>query len=73
METSDREWTGTALEMGGHAMDPYGVQEVVIEYTNGDTDAFRPRRRKEYGSYELQQMAAYLDAISHSLRKGQKR
>jgi len=53
-------------------MDPYGIREVVIEFVNGDQDVFRPRLREEFGSYELHMMAAYLDSIAHSVRKGQR-
>ncbi len=53
-------------------MNPRGVREVVIEFDNGDTDVFRARQRDEFASYELHQMAAYIDSIAHSIRKGQK-
>ena len=53
-------------------MDAYGIKEVVLEFDNGDEDVFRPRMREEFGSYELHMMAAYLDSIAHSIRKGQK-
>ncbi|MGF1473679.1 MAG: hypothetical protein ACFB50_18305 [Rubrobacteraceae bacterium] len=72
METSEREWTGTPLAKRGD-MDPYGVREVVIEFENGDEDVFRARQRDEFASYELHMMAAYIDAMAHSIRKGQKR
>lgn len=54
-------------------MDPYGVREVVIEFGNGDEDVFRARQREEFASYELHMMAAYIDSMAHSIRKGQKR
>jgi hypothetical protein len=54
-------------------MDPYGVREVIIEFGNGDEDVFRARQREEFASYELHMMAAYVDAMAHSIRKGQKR
>lgn len=72
METSEREWTGTPLDRRDD-MDPNGVREVIIEFGNGDTDVFRARQREEYGSYELHMMAAYIDSMAHSIRKGQKR
>lgn len=72
METSEREWTGTALDLRDD-MDPNGVLEVVIEFGNGDTDVFRARQREEFASYELHMMAAYIDSMAHSIRKGQKR
>lgn len=53
-------------------MDPNGIREVVIEFDNGDTDIFRPRRREEFQAYELHMMGVYLDSIAHSVRKGQK-
>jgi hypothetical protein len=53
-------------------MDPDGIKEIVIEFGSGDEDVFRPRRREEFGSYELHMMAAYLDSIAHSVRKGQR-
>ncbi len=79
METSEREWEGTPQEWEGtplekrDEMDPYGVQEVVLQFGNGDVDIFRPRQRPEFGSYELHMMAAYIDALAHGIRKGQKR
>lgn len=71
METLDneRDWRGSPLDMGS-GMDPYGIKEVVIEFDNGDTDVFRPKRREEFGSYELHMMGAYVDSIAHSIRKG---
>lgn len=50
-------------------MDPNGIREVVIEFDNGDSDTFTPRRREEFESYELHQMGAYIDAMAHSIRK----
>lgn len=69
---NNREWRGSPLDTGG-TIDPYGVREVVIEFEGGDTDTFRPKQREEFQSYELHQMAAYVDALSHSIRKGQRR
>jgi hypothetical protein len=54
-------------------MDPYGIREVVIEFDNGDSDTFRPRLREEFRSYELQQMAAYVDTLASSVRTGRRR
>ncbi|HET7478557.1 MAG TPA: hypothetical protein VFJ72_03450 [Rubrobacteraceae bacterium] len=65
---NDRHWRGSPLDMGS-GMDPYGIREVVIEFDNGDTDVFRPKRRDEFGSYELHQIGAYVDAMAHSIRK----
>ena len=72
MEENERHWRGSPLDMSGSMVDAYGIKEVVIEFDNGDEDAFRPRLREEFGSYELHMMAAYLDSIAHSIRKGQK-
>lgn len=71
-QSTEKSWTGTPLEKRDN-MDPYGVREVVIEFGNGDTDVFRARQRDEFASYELHMMAAYIDSIAHSIRKGQKR
>ena len=56
----------------GSGLDPYGIEEVVIEFGNGDEDVFRPKMREEFASYELSQMAAYLDSLANSIRKGQR-
>jgi hypothetical protein len=53
-------------------IDPSGISEIVIEFDNGDEDIFTPKLREEFESYELHQMATYLDSISHSIRKGKK-
>ena len=50
-------------------MDPYGIREVVMEFDNGDEDVFRPRIREEFQSYELQQLAVYLETVSSGLKK----
>lgn len=72
MDTKENTWTGTPLDRRDD-MDPHGVREVVIEFGNGDEDVFRPRQREEFASYELHMMAAYIDSMAHSIRKGQKR
>lgn len=72
MEPRDKEWTGSPLDLRGD-MNPQGVEKVVIEFGNGDTDVFRPRQRDEFASYELHEMAAYIESMAHSIRKGQKR
>ena len=54
-------------------MDAYGIKEIVIEFDNGDEDIFTPKQREEFESYELHQMATYLDSIGHSIRKGEKK
>lgn len=70
--SDDRTWRGSPLDMGD-GMDPYGIREVVIEFDNGDSDTFRPRLREEFRSYELGQMATYIDTVASSARKGQRR
>ena len=75
MDTSqgaDKTWTGTPLDRRDD-MDPYGILEIAIEFGNGDRDVFRARQREEFASYELHMMAAYVDSMAHSIRKGQKR
>ena len=72
MEGNDRHWRGSPLDMSGSTIDAYGIKEVVIELDDGDEDIFRPRLREEFESYELHMMAAYLDSIAHSIRKGQR-
>jgi hypothetical protein len=58
----ERQWRGTPLDMG-EKLDPYGIKELRIEYDTGDEDVFRPRLRREFGSYELQQASAYIESI----------
>ena len=70
--TTENVWEGSPLQMAG-GMDPYGIREVTIEFDNGDTDTFRPRLRNEFHSYELNQMATYLDTVAAAVRKGQRR
>jgi hypothetical protein len=72
MEGRDREWRGSPLDVSESTMDPYGIREVVIEFDNGDEDILRPKQRDEFESYELHQLAAYLDSMAHSIRKGKK-
>jgi hypothetical protein len=72
MEGRDREWRGSPLDVSESTMDPYGIREVVIEFDNGDEDILRPKQRDEFESYELHQLAAYVDSLAHSIRKGKK-
>ena len=72
MEQTDRHWRGSPLDVAGVGMDAYGIKEIVIEFDNGDEDIFTPKQSEEFESYELHQMAAYLDSVGHSIRKGQK-
>ena len=58
--------------MSESSMDAHGIKEIVIEFDNGDEDIFTPKLREEFESYELHQMAVYIDSIAHSLRKGKK-
>ena len=71
-ERSRGTWEGSALDMG-ERLEPYGIKSVSLEYDSGDRDVFRPRLREEFGSYELHQLAAYLETISGSMRKQQQR
>ena len=72
MEEADRHWRGSPLDVASSSIDAYGIKEIVIEFENGDEDIFTPKQRKEFESYELYQMAVYIDSIAHSIRKGQK-
>ena len=72
MEETDRNWRGSPLDMAESTMDPHGIKEVVIEFDNDDEDILRPKQRDEFGSYELHQLAAYIDSLAHSIRKGKK-
>ena len=67
MEENNKDRTTSVLEVG--EMDPYGIREVVIEFDNGDEDVFRPRMREEFGSYELQQLAVYIETLSRDVKK----
>jgi hypothetical protein len=72
LEGNDRHWRGSSLDMAGSTIDADGIKEVVIEFDNDDEDILRPKQRDEFGSYELHQLAAYLDSLAHSIRKGKK-
>ena len=72
MEETDRHWRGSPLDVAGVGMDAYGIKEIVIEFDNGDEDIFTPKQREEFESYELHQMAVYIDVMAHSIRKGKK-
>ncbi len=71
-ERYNNEWQGTPLQMGGGGLDPYGIQDIVIEFDTGDNQILKPRAREEFGSYELHQAATYLDTLSHELREHRK-
>ena len=72
MEGRDRHWRGSPLDVSEGTMDPYGIQEVVIEFDNGDKDILRPKQREHFESYELHQMGTYLDTLASGIRKGKK-
>jgi hypothetical protein len=72
MDETDRQWRGSPLDVAESSMDAHGIKEIVIEFDNGDEDIFTPKLREEFESYELHQMAVYIDSIAHSLRKGKK-
>ena len=59
-------WEGSPLQMWS-GMDPYGIKEIVIEFDTGDEEVLKPRMSEEFGSYELWQMATYLDSLSRQL------
>lgn len=66
-ERPDDGWQGSPLEIRG-GLDPYGIQEIAIEFDTGDEEVLKPRRRDEFGSYELHQAATYLDSLKGRLR-----
>ena len=43
-ERSDNEWQGSPLQMGS-GLDPYGIQEIVIEFDTGDEEVLKPQGR----------------------------
>jgi hypothetical protein len=72
MEGTDRQWRGSPLDVAGRNVDAYSIKEIVIEFDNGDEDVFTPKQREEFESYELHQMAVYIDTLANSIRKGKK-
>ena len=68
VEERDREWQGSPLELAESGMDPYGVEEIVIEFGDGEEEILRPRIREQFQSYELEQAAHYLEALSGQIR-----
>ena len=72
MEGREKQWRGSPLDVAGSSVDVYGIKEFVIEFDNGDEDVFTPKQREEFESYELHQMAVYIDTLAHSIRKGKK-
>jgi hypothetical protein len=72
MEGTNKQWRGSPLDVAGSNVDAYGIKEIVIEFDNNDEDVFKPKQGEEFESYELHQMATYLDSIGHSIREGKK-
>ena len=68
-EDANKEWRGSPLDISDAGIDPQGIEEIVVEYENGDSDVFRPRRRDLFESYELHMMSAYLDTVAHEARR----
>ena len=66
-ERPNNEWQGSPLEMG-RGLDPYGIQEIVIEFDTGDEEVLKPLRRDEFGAYELHEASSYLDTLKARLR-----
>lgn len=65
-ETS-KEWVGTALDTD--TFDPRGIKKIVVEYDEGE-ETLTPRLNERFGSYDLYEAAAYLDALRTHLIKG---
>ena len=70
-QRSDNEWQGSPLQMWS-GMDPYGIEEIALQFDTGDEEVLKPRMREEFGAYELIQAATYLDSLSHQLRVNRK-
>lgn len=68
MEERDRQWQGSPLDLSESGMDPYGVAEIVIEFGDEESEVLRPRIREQFQSYELEQAAHYLEALSGQIR-----
>ncbi len=65
-ERPDNEWQVSPLQMGS-GLDPYGITKVVLEFDTGEEEVLLPRIRDEFGSYELNQVSTYLEALSQDL------
>jgi hypothetical protein len=65
-EKTDNEWQGTPLQMWS-GMDPYGIEEIAIQFATGEEEVLKSRLRGEFHSYELSQAAAYLEVLSNRL------
>ncbi len=59
-------WEGTSLQMVLD-LDPYGIEEIVIEFDTGDEEILKPRMSDEFGSYELWEAASYIGFLSREL------
>jgi len=59
-------WEGTPLQMGVD-LDPYGIEEIVIEFDTGDEEILKPQMGEEFGSYELWEAANYITFLSREL------
>jgi hypothetical protein len=65
-ERPDNEWQGTPLQMWS-GIDPYGIEEIAIQFATGEEEVLKSRLRGEFHSYELSQAAAYLEVLSNRL------
>ena len=65
-ERPDNEWRVSPLQMAS-GLDPYGITKVVLEFDTGEEEVLLPRIRDEFGSYELNQVSTYLEALSQDL------
>jgi len=65
-ERPENEWQGTPLQMWS-GIDPYGIEEIAIQFATGEEEVLKSRLRGEFHSYELSQAAAYLEVLSNRL------
>jgi hypothetical protein len=63
VEEREKAWDGTPLDLAVSGIDPYGIEEIVIEFGEDETEVLRPRLRGEFQSYELEQAAHYIEAL----------
>jgi len=66
-ERTNKGWQGSPLQMW-RGIDPFGIEEIILEFDTGDEEVLKPRMSDEFRSYELHQAATYLDSLSHQLR-----
>lgn len=64
---SDNDWQGSPLQMWS-GLDPYGIEEIVIEFDTGDEEVLKPKARDDFKSYELSQTVVYLGTLAHQLK-----